>query len=459
MKGASRLDQYPEVIPYSIRSYGDSYPQRSLIYAEGKKNIGLKGEGTIDGDGLSLDFLLNNSKKPFGIRFISCRNVLYEGITLKNSGFWMMHNLNCDSMTIRNVTIINHAYGNNDGINIDGCRNVLVENCNVDSNNDPIVIKTMSVDASAENIIVRNCTFATYSRAIKVGTETYAPVRNVHVHDCIVKYSNKGPAGSSFPGKCGILLTIADGGSLDNVVVENIDIKGVSTPIFIRLGDRANTYSDTIAALPPGTLRNVRLENINAEAATSVTSSVSGIPGHYIENITLKNINISMQGGGKAVEEGFVVPENISGKPEHDMFGEILPSYGLFVRHVKNLTLDNVCVTTKSKDARPELYFEDTAQITQIACGSSVPTGIFEKDVYQLKVYPNPSRGNFIIEIPVDFMMPDIECTDIKGRRVFRQSVYQGLQEFTLENESPGMYFLYVKDITGKTGQIRLVKN
>src|SRR5690606_29277458 len=154
-----------------------------------------------------------------------------------------------------------------------------------DSNNDPIVIKTMSIDAIAENIEVRNCVFATYSRAIKIGTETFAPVRNVHVHDCVVGFSKLGPLGAFYPAKCGILLTITDGGSIDNVKIEDVEIEGVSTPIFIRLGNRANTYSDTIPALPVGTLENVLLQNIKIKAASSVTSSISGIPGHLIKNV------------------------------------------------------------------------------------------------------------------------------------------------------------------------------
>jgi len=456
LKGAPKVSKYPEVRPVSIRSYGDQYPGRSLIYAEGKKNIGLIGEGIIDGNGLSLDFVLNSDDKPFGIRFISCRNVLYEGITLKNSGFWMMHNLNCDSLTIRNITIVNHSYGNNDGINIDGCRKVLVEHCNVDSNNDPVVIKTMSIDAPAEDIVVRNCVFGTYSRAIKVGTETYAPVRNVHVHDCTVKYSTKGPLGSALPGKCGILLSVVDGGSLDNITVENIDIRGVSTPVFIRLGDRGNTYADSIPPLPVGALKNVRLENITADAASGITSSISGIPVHPVENIVLKNISLTLPGGGKAVAEGTFIPENAGGKPEHDMFGEILPSYGWFIRHVNGLTLDNVCVTLRDADERPELYFEDTVQIRQVACG--VVTALHERSDLSLKIYPNPSQDAFYLVLPAEMNTAIVECRDITGRLIWRRSAYSGQQRVDWKAEPAGVYFIQATDHTGKSAMARIIR-
>jgi polygalacturonase len=222
LKGMPLTKDYPDVIP-SIRTFTDEYPQRSLIYAENQSNIGIIGKGVLDGNGGSIDFLINEDVKPYGIRFHSCKNVLYEDVFLRASGFWMMHNFNCDSLTIRNVRIVNHGYGNNDGINIDACRNVLVENCSVDANNDPVVIKMTNPYFTAENIMVRNCDLATYSRAIKIGTETQGHVRNVRVENCRVDFSKAGPFGSNFPGNVGINLAIVDGGSLDDVDVPEVN--------------------------------------------------------------------------------------------------------------------------------------------------------------------------------------------------------------------------------------------
>lgn len=457
LRGAPKTNQYPDVKTTTIRSYGDTYPQRSLIYAEGKRNITLKGEGTIDGNGLSTDFLINADDKPFGIRFISCTNVLYEGLTLKNSGFWMMHNLNCDSVTFRNLQIINHSFGNNDGISVDGCRNVLVENCNVDSNNDPIVIKTMSIDAIAENIEVRNCVFATYSRAIKVGSETFAPAKNVYVHDCEVKYSTKGPFGSNFPGNCGILLSIVDGGSLDNVKIENIKIQGVNTPILIRLGDRAKTYSDTIPPLPAGTIENILLQNIQFKAASNITSSITGIPGHNLKNIQLKNIEIEIPGGGKVLDPNFVVPENISGKPEHDMFGDDLPSYGLFVRHIDGLVLENVCISTKKAEERPEFYFEDTSDVNITACG--LVTSIQSKNYIGTIIYPNPSTDFIHIQFEQEMKNSIFSILDLNGR-VVKTVKFEGKEiNMDLKNISSGIYIIQVSNPLGIISTGKFLKN
>jgi polygalacturonase len=447
LKGAPKTNQYPEVKTTTIRSFGDTYPQRSLIFAEGKHNITLKGEGTIDGNGLSADFLINKDDKPFGIRFISCSNVLYEGLTMKNSGFWMMHNLNCDSVTFRNIQINNHSFGNNDGISMDGCRNVLVENCNVDSNNDPLVIKTMSIDAIAENIEVRNCKFATYSRAIKVGSETFAAVKNVYVHDCEVNYSKKGPLGANFPGNCGILLSIVDGGSLDNVKIENIKIEGVNTPILIRLGDRAKQYSDTIPPLPAGSLQNILLQNLQIVAATNITSSITGIPDHLLKNIQLKNIDIEIPGAGKVLDPSFIVPENISGKPEHDMFGNDLPSYGLFVRHVDGLDIENVCISTKKPDLRPELYFEDTSNVNIKECG--LVTSIKSSSYIGTKLYPNPSSDILHIQLDQEIKDATFSILDLNGRMIKRFELQGKDFSLDLKNIIEGFYLIQISNASG----------
>jgi len=454
LKGASKVNQYPDVIP-TLRSFTDRYPQRSMIFAEGKKNIGIRGEGTLDGNGLSLDFVLNSDDKPFGVRFISCTNVLYEGITMKNSGFWMMHNLNCDSLTIRNLKLTNHNFGNGDGVNIDGSRHVLVENCIIDSNDDPLVIKTTNL-AAAENIVVRNCTFATYSRAIKVGTETYGPVRNVHIHDCAVKYSTAGPFGDRFPADCGIQLSIVDGGEMDNILVENIQIKGVQTPIFIRLGDRGEPFQEGGPRPPMGSLKNVVVRNITAEATSNITSSVTGIPGFPVRGITLQHIELTVPGGEGPVPDGYIVPENINSKPAFDMFGEYLPAYGLFIRHADSLIVENVCVTTKSPDLRPEWFWEDTSLVEALPCiisGIALPLS----DI--AIIYPNPAGDRLFFSLKKPGNKPGhYVITDVAGAKILVGKLSGSFGSIDVSKLPSGMYFFSWYDDMQKTATGKFIK-
>lgn len=453
LKGVPLTKDYPDVIP-AIRTFTDEYPQRSLIYAENQSNIGIIGKGVLDGNGGSIDFLINEDAKPYGVRFHSCKNVLYENVFMRASGFWMMHNFNCDSLTIRNIRIVNHAYGNNDGINIDGCRNVLVENCTVDANNDPVVIKMTNPYITAENILVWNCDLATYSRAIKIGTETQGHVRNVRVENCRVDFSKAGPFGSNFPGNVGINLSIVDGGSLDDVVIENIDIKGVRTPMTIRLGDRATLYNDTVPRPGVGTFRNILLKNITIVAREGISSTVSGINGHPLQNIRMENIDITVAGGEDALPPGFVVPENNSTKPDNDVLGEDIPAYGIFFRNVDTLMLSNVCVKALQPDGREKFIFENVSNLSGPTCG--VVTAVEDEEATFSGVFPNPAKDVIYIQSPFS----DYSCKllNAAGQILFEQSFQQASVQLPVSDFPSGIYFIQLSSQDGETVSAKWMK-
>ncbi|MCF8257805.1 MAG: glycoside hydrolase family 28 protein [Flavobacteriales bacterium] len=378
--GSAALEGYPVMDSPVPTVMTES--RTSLIYAEYADHISITGSGTIDGRGSSF---IGENDRPFGLRLISCTNVTIEDIELRNSGFWMMHNLNIDTLTIRNVSIYNHSNSNNDGLSIDGCSNVLIENCTVDSNNDPLVLKATG-NVVCENVEARNCTLATWTRAIKIGTETLGGFRNIHLHDLTVQWSSL-----AFPpfigvADCGILLSIVDGGYMDHVVVENVTMESVKTALLIRLGDRANALpGEPVPAV--GTLQDVTLRNITATVESNITSTISGIPGHYATDITLENVHVTFPGGAAAVAQGSVVQENESAKPENDMFGETLPAHGLYVRHVSGLTLEDVCFTWEAADQRPALVVDDLVDSDDYegvnsGSGSCIfqPTAMMESD-------------------------------------------------------------------------------
>jgi hypothetical protein len=363
--------------------------QRSVFYAEGQHNVSVTGEGTFNGNGQSISFLLDQQNRPYGFRFISCSNVRYEGLKLRNSGFWMMHNFDIDTLIIRKLNIVNQGFGNNDGVNIDCCRKVLVDSVFADCNDDPMVIKTSSL-LSCEDVEIKNSTVATYSRALKIGTETNGPVKNVYIHDCVVQQSINGP----LPNKatCGINLSIVDGGSMENVLVENVIMNGVNTPFFIRLGNRARKYSDTAAVQGVGAVRNIELKNITAYASTNITSSVTGIPGYFTKNIKLSNIDVTFPGGWPAANQ-ILVPERENEKPEADMFGDTLPAAGLYIRHVDSISLTNVCFHAQQYDYRPTYVLDDVVHFdSSFLC---IETAVNELAfVNGLVCYPNPNTSN-----------------------------------------------------------------
>jgi hypothetical protein len=148
-----------------------------------------------------------------------------------------------------------------------------------------------------------------------------------------------------------------DGGDIDGVAISNISMANVRAPIFLRLGNRGRDMDKPI----PGSLRNVFISNIVATGA-SQPCPIAGIPGHCLENITLDNIQITCTGGGTTEQTNIQVPEHESKYPDATMFG-ILPSYGLYCRHVEGLKLRDINLTLQSPDYRPALICDDVSRV------------------------------------------------------------------------------------------------
>lgn len=448
--GSSDIAQYP-VITLAQQSYTDNYTQRSVFYAEGQHNIAVTGKGTFNGNGLSPSFFLDSDNKPYGFRFVSCTNVRYEGLTLRNSGFWMMHNFNIDTLVIKNLNIVNQNLGNGDGVNIDGCRHVIVDSIVADCNDDPLVIKSTSLHLT-EDVEISHCTVMSYSRAIKIGTETHGPVRNVHIHDIEVKLSNTAP----IEAKCGINLSVVDGGSMENVLLENITMTGIKVPLFIRLGNRGRKYTPAAPQPGVGTLRNVELRNITATASTNVTSCVTGIPGYRAANIRLTNVDITFPGGRPAASDGFVLPENEAGGPEATMFGDTIPAAGLYMRHVDSIQLDNVCFHSLQYDHRPTLVIDDVQRFdsTGVCIISSVNNAAV---ILQPVLYPNPVAGNV-----VEVMLPEASGAEAmvyaaNGQLCLVNRCTGSRCRLAVQGLAPGMYMVVV-NAGGQIYRLKLLK-
>lgn len=454
LKGSANINHYPDMIP-ALRSLADENAQKSIVYAENRHNVSITGTGTIDGNGLSF---LGANDRPYGIRIISCRNVLYDSIELVNAAFWMMHNLDVDSLIIRNVTVSNNANSNNDGIGIDACRNVLIENCTVSSLDDPLVLKT-STPLNCENVVIRNCTVSTVARAIKIGTETTGGFRNILIEDCAVLPHSIIPTAD-----CGINLSIVDGGFIDSLTLRNITIAGVNTALFLRLGNQGRKYTPTAPTPPVGYIRNVNFQNITITAESNLTSSITGIPGYYVEDVTLNDVTINFPGGEQEVRPEYVVPENETDRPNCDIFGDTMPAHGLYARHVKNLKLNNVCFEADAADQRPALVAENVVESPQYEsvqsgnrhCLSEFTLRINDISVSDIVISPNQQSRFVNIRFSDDGMGENafVEIFNITGRRVYEKDFPLQKELNAAFSSVPGIYFCMItcgaKKFTGK---------
>ncbi|MCK4749104.1 MAG: glycoside hydrolase, partial [Bacteroidales bacterium] len=296
--------------------------------------------------------------RPYVIRMIRCQDVLIRDVTMQNSAMWMQHYLACEGVTISGIKVYNHCNQNNDMIDIDGCRNVIISDCFGDTDDDALTFKSTS-PAACENITVTNCVLSSHCNAIKFGTESIGGFRNITISNCVIKPSHDTiPIFGFAGGISGISLEIVDGGCMDGITLNNISMDGPEVPLFIRLGNRARKYIPEAPLPGVGSLSNVCISNIIARNTGKTGCSITGIPGHPIRNIQLSNLMLEFSGGVKTPVNPSDIPEMEDHYPECTMFGE-LPAYAIYIRHAENISISNSRVWCVEKDARPPFYSED----------------------------------------------------------------------------------------------------
>jgi polygalacturonase len=338
----------------------DSYSLHALIAGANLQHIAIRGQGLIDGSGDA--FRWKGGGRPKGVYLQNCRDVLVENVNMRNAGSWMQHYRGCDRIAIRGITVFNHATYNNDGLNIDSCRDVRISDCSVDSDDDAVVLKSLS-DRPCRNVVIANCTISSHCNSIKMGTESGGGFQNIAITNCTIRSPRHSQAiYGRQRGLAGIALEIVDGGRMDGVLISNVSVKGVSVPIFMRLGNRARQYVKGAPMPGVGTFRNVVISNIIADDASEIGCSITGLPGHPIENVSLSNLKLGFDGGGRKELSSQEVPEKPESYPESTMFGT-LPAYGFYCRHVDGLTFCNVQLRTAEPDLRHALVCDDVANL------------------------------------------------------------------------------------------------
>ncbi|MDX2082204.1 MAG: glycoside hydrolase family 28 protein [Terrimicrobiaceae bacterium] len=357
LKGSGNLADYPEVAGGFTDAVGQSR-NRCLIYAKDAVSPAITGHGTIDGNGGSFAF--EQDGRPFMVRFIDCRDIRVTGVTLKDSPGWVSHYLGCENVLIHGVTIQSRVNSNNDGIDVDSCRRVRISDCDIDTGDDAICIKATRATPS-DDIIATGCRISSDWGALKLGTESAGDFRNILFSNMIIRDTNGG----------GLKLISMDGCRMENVVAENLIMDNVSGPIFIRLGARLRRYFDDQPVRPVGTIRGVSIRNVRIRVweegfhlygkyPRKAGIIVSGVPGHCVENVDFENVRVSFPGGG--MPSTVPVPEQEAEYPEFPAFHP-LPSWALFLRHLRGATFRGCEFSTREPDGRPALYHQDTADV------------------------------------------------------------------------------------------------
>ncbi len=412
------LNAYDETEPYTLGGYQDGghcYFHNSLIWGENLTNVFITGHGMINGGGLVrsdkiLDRMVGfdhfnppvtNAAPPvrLGNKAIAlklCRNVLIRDITIFHGGHFAILVTGCDNLTVDNVTMDTDR----DGIDIDCCRNTMVSNCRVNSPNDdgicPKSTYALGFLRPTENLTIVNCQVSGFKEGtlidgtmqpdphhngrIKFGTESSGGFRNCTVANC------------TFRSCRGLALEEVDGAVMDNISINNITMVDVPDyAIYITTGKRNRTPGITTTSRA----RNILISNVIADGVGKMSGiQIMGLPEQPVEGVRLENIRLTSNGGGTAADAAINPKELGAGYPEPGKIG-VLPAYGIFARHVKDLELANIQVNFTTNDLRPAASFADIQELDidnfkpQVAAG--VAPAVFAGNVTGLTIRNSPA--------------------------------------------------------------------
>ena len=298
-----------------------------FIYGFGLQNVAIVGKGVIDGDAGSTFATWRKDQKPdqqlirsmdhsavpvvernFGdghllrphlVQFFNCSNVTLSDFFVTNSPFWCIHLLKCDNVICRALRY-DAKLVNNDGIDPEMTRNLLIEDIEFNNGDDNVAIKAgrdndgwsdgtksgLYEPVPSENIIIRNCRFKGL-HGVVIGSEMSAGVRNVFVEDC------------TSGGYCKRALFVKTnpnrGGFVHDIYFRNCEFDEVEdffyiTSMYAGEGADDNHFTD---------VHDIHVEDVLCNKVRKAAIVLQGTEAKPLRGISFRNVVV------KACEVGF----------------------------------------------------------------------------------------------------------------------------------------------------------
>jgi len=252
---------------------------RALLYKWGSEDYPLEKRDIVKAHPAIL--------RPQCLQFNRSANILLEGVRVEDSPFWTIHLFMSENVTIRGVDVCAHGF-NNDGVDIEMTRNVLIEDSVFDQGDDGFVFKAgrnrdaWRVSRPTENVEVRNCRLKKVSSLIGVGSELSGGVRNVYVHDCIVEAA------------CNLFFVKTNrrrGGFVEDIRMENVRV-GTVVQVFAIDTDvlyQWRAFPDCERRLTP--ISRLSIKNVVCENAVTGVQ-INGDPALPVRGVEVKNVRL-----------------------------------------------------------------------------------------------------------------------------------------------------------------------
>ncbi len=290
ISGTGDIAEYPVT---QVRWEGKWIPGRvGLVYAIGANNIGIVGPGRIVGNPElgGRPTAQSPLRHPALIEMIGCRDIRLEEFSTSYRLMWSIHPTSCEDILIRGLNIRSTG-GNGDGIDLDSCRRVRIENCDIASGDDCIAIKSgrgseaYQLLKTCEDIVISNCTLAdSIFACIGIGSETSGGIRNVRVEHC--KFTQAQTYAIY------IKTRVGRGAFIEDIVADDLDVSGTAGG-FLRFNLLSSGLQDQdpvpgLEGVP--TVRNFRFSNVRVKDCPQLVDGTSIHPDKPLDGFSLSNV-------------------------------------------------------------------------------------------------------------------------------------------------------------------------
>ena len=423
------------------------FDKDALLYGEDLIGVTIEGRGVFDGEAAydrrlkgdhEDDFIRSNQvemealglpllrsfPKPDQtgkmVLLVRCTDVRISGVSFVDSPSWTIHPVACERLVIDGVYIRSSLKDGvwADGIDPDGCKDVRISNCTIETGDDALVFYSMDWFGPArpcENITVTNCQLSSASSAVKFCDGNIAGIRNVTIDNCVITGSNRGIAFMTF-----------DGGAVENVVLSNLTIDtvrhewfwwGDGEPFHFNIKKRSEVHANwpKDKDRPAGAIRNVKIQNVIARGYGS--SVCNGHPDSWLDGISFENVKLTVAHDptapyDKAVH-GLVFKQarNLRLRDVEVVWeepGSAKWESGLAFEEVQGLTLDGVtAVQAPGATSSPAIVLHQVEDAIIRDCRAAEGTGTF-------LVFSGEGTKNILLERN-DFRKARLPYTFVSG--------------------------------------------
>ena len=321
------------------------YPTERALKGSTMKRPGVIAEGFDEAKSKDIKEFL----RPNLVVLNRCKNVLLEGVVFQNSPAWTIHPLLCEHLTVRDVVAKAPSFAQNaDAIDVESCKNFLIENCTFDVGDDAITMKSgrdaegRKRNAPTENGIIRNNIVYRAHGGFVIGSEMSGGARNLYVSNCTFMGTDIGLRFKTTRGRGGVVENI----HCTDIAMTNIPGEAILFDMYYNGRDFSESEANPVIeakAVSEETpqFRSFFIRNITCKGAERGIV-IRGLPEMNVKNIVIENSVIESKSGFYSIEGDGIHLKNVKLLTTQD---ETL----MHVSNSKNLTFDNIDFSNKIK--------------------------------------------------------------------------------------------------------------